>query len=65
MNSEAEFQSLIARELARAEDPEAFIRAYGPGASANRFGHTRPRSLPMARPARNRFLLYHFLHFSV
>ncbi len=28
LNSEAEFQSLIARELARAEDPEAFIRAY-------------------------------------
>ncbi len=28
LNSEADFQSLIAREAARAEDPEAFIRAY-------------------------------------
>ncbi len=28
LNNEAEFQGLVARELARAEDPEAFIRAY-------------------------------------
>ncbi|MDE7003153.1 MAG: response regulator [Oscillospiraceae bacterium] len=28
LNNEAEFQSLVARELARAEDPEAFIRTY-------------------------------------
>ena len=28
LNNEAEFQSLIAREVARAEDPEAFIRTY-------------------------------------
>ena len=28
LNNEAEFQGLIAQELARAEDPEAFIRAY-------------------------------------
>ena len=27
-NSEAEFQNLIAREIAQAEDPEAFIRSY-------------------------------------
>ncbi len=28
LNSEAEFQQLIAQELAREEDPEAFVRAY-------------------------------------
>lgn len=28
LNNEAEFQSLIAREAARTEDPEAFIRSY-------------------------------------
>lgn len=28
LNNEAEFQSLIAREIAQAEDPEAFIRTY-------------------------------------
>ncbi len=28
LNNEAEFQGLVARELARTEDPEAFIRAY-------------------------------------
>ena len=28
LNNEAEFQTLVARELAQAEDPEAFIRSY-------------------------------------
>ena len=28
LNNEAEFQTLIARELAQAEDPEQYIRSY-------------------------------------